>query len=584
MGITRHFYSRDRLRVLPTLLYAITDRALRLRARLVICVGLEILVVALGMTGPFALKLLIDGLTGGHIGVIAASGLVIAFIVGTLGGSLISAARRVYSQRMIDTLNSAIVDDVLKEVMPDLASRQSVDSGHTLGLIERLPYNLQILIEGFVWQIVPLAIQVGISLTIIAGVLKPLYVLVLGVTITAYAAATWFGAVQQQAVSQDASAASGEVSRTVADILRNARRVVLNGALAAERRLVRDQFEDRAAAFTGMLSSQVQMGLLQYGIAGLGLALLLILGCRDVLDHTITAGDFVLLQAYAFRLVLPLSGFGFLISQSALAMTTVRETLLLGAPEAEDEVAGEPLIFDDGAAVTLQGVSFHYGRGLPGLTNVSLTVAPGAFAVIVGPNGSGKSTLAQLMAGILTPDRGEVRIGGLPLQNIPPSQRHRYLLYVPQTVSLLNRSLLANALYPPTSQTEAELERLLTEWRFYDPARAIDFTAPVGEQGEHLSGGQRQKLELARLARVQVPVLILDESTSALDPVSEAEIIRTLRSGYRDTTTLVLITHRVDLAEAADQVIFMKNGTVQRTGTHESLLKDSAAYQKLWQT
>jgi ABC-type multidrug transport system fused ATPase/permease subunit len=188
------------------------------------------------------------------------------------------------------------------------------------------------------------------------------------------------------------------------------------------------------------------------------------------------------------------------------------------------------------------------------------------------------------MAGVLTPASGEVVVAEVPLSSVPAAQRFRFLLYVPQATGLLNRTLLENALYPPSNQTEAELTRLLTDWHFYDPGRDIDFHAGVGEQGERLSGGQVQKLELARLAGVNAPAIIMDESTSALDPTSEAEIIRTLRTGFAGRTTMVLITHRQSLAEMADQVLFMKNGRLVRTGSHETLLRDSAAYTRLWET
>jgi ABC-type multidrug transport system fused ATPase/permease subunit len=414
------------------------------------------------------------------------------------------------------------------------------------------------------------------------SVLKPAYVAILTVTLIAFTLTSWYGAVRQNAVSLEANAASGLLSETVGDVLRNARRVVLNGALPMERRLIRAQFADRERTFARMLSSQVVMGLLQFGIAGAGLFGLLILSAQDVIDGGMTVGDMVLLQAYAFRLVLPLSGFGFVISQAALAFVTVRELLDLRRGDDDPTRSSQPP--SDGAAVIVfQDVSFSYGLGLAGLQNVSLRLEPGSFNVVVGPNGSGKSTLAQVMAGVLEPRSGKVLIDDVTLDEVPRAQRFRHVLYVPQTVTLLNRSLLTNALYPPSTQSEAELLELLSAWHFYSPDRPIDLSISAGEQGERLSGGQRQKLELARISRVRVPAIILDESTSALDPASEADIIQSLRHQFDGKTTLVLITHRKTLAEMADQVLFMKNGALMRAGRHEQLLQDSAAYARLWE-
>ncbi|CAL4869301.1 Lipid A export ATP-binding/permease protein MsbA (plasmid) [Asticcacaulis sp. MM231] len=543
---------------------------------------LEVTAIGLATGGPLALKVLVDGMGQGHASTAWALGLVVAFILSWFGGGVLQAWRQGFSQNMLNRLNAVIVDEALTSVMPQLVGNRDGDSGRLLGVMERLPYSLQVIVEGLIWQIAPTLVQVLISLAIILSILKPLYVVILALTLLGFAISAWFGAVRQNTVSLEAGAAAGHVSETLGDVLRNARRVVLNGALSAERQLMAERFEAKRQAFRRMLTSQVLMALLQYGTAGLGLACLLTLGAYDVLAGRMTIGEFVLLQAYGFRLVLPLSGFGFVISQAAIALLTVREVLDLGRDEQAARIISTP---PDGAAeLVLRNVAFSYGPGLSGLHDVNVTLAPGSFNVIVGPNGSGKSTLAQVMAGLLEPTSGDVVISGVPLRTVPWDQRYRFMLYVPQTVTLLNRSLLANALYPPSGQSEADIAQLLAEWRFFDPAREIDFSLGVGEQGERLSGGQIQKLELARIAGVKVPAIILDESTSALDPASEADVIRTLRKGIRANTTLIMITHRKSVAENADQVLFMKNGTLLRAGRHEVLMQDSAAYARLWET
>jgi ABC-type multidrug transport system fused ATPase/permease subunit len=581
MATTKPYSNNGNLRIVGTLIRTALDPGLRLQWNLVCCIALELIAVALGVFGPYALKVLVDGLGREAISIYGAGFWIAVFIAAWLAGSILASLRRVFSQRIIDRVNQKLVDAALAAAIPDLSKGDVNDSGRVLGLVERLPYSLQIIAEGLVWQMAPTCLQVLLSLAIIMSVLKPAYVAILAVTLIAFTLTSWYGAVRQNAVSLDANAASGRLSATVGDVLRNARRVVLNGALPMERRLIRAQFADRERTFGRMLSSQVVMGLLQFGIAGAGLFGLLIFSAQDVIDGGMTVGDMVLLQAYAFRLVLPLSGFGFVISQAALAFVTVRELLDLRRVEEEPKRSPQPT--SNGAAlIVLDNVSFSYGLGLSGLQNVNLRLEPGSFNVVVGPNGSGKSTLAQVMAGVLEPKSGTVLIDGVRLEDVARAQRFRHVLYVPQTVTLLNRSLLTNALYPPSTQSEAELLELLSAWHFYSPDRPIDLSISAGEQGERLSGGQRQKLELARISRVRVPAIILDESTSALDPASEADIIQSLRNQFDGKTTLVLITHRKTLAEMADQVLFMKNGALMRAGRHEQLLQDSAAYARLW--
>lgn len=580
MATTRRFSSKGRTQVISTLVGAMVERKTGLRRQLGASLTLEALAMALATAGPLALRLLVDGLGQGGISVFTAGTLVILVIVGWLGGSIIQAWRQLFTQMILNRLNAQIVDEALAVAMPALVGKRHGDSGRLLAAMERLPFSLQVVMEGLVWQTGPTVLQVIISLVVILALLKPLYVVVLTVTLVGFALSAWYGAVRQNRISVDASVAAGHLSETISDVLRNARRVVLNGALPAERQLISQRFKDKKRAFRHMFASQVVVAALQYGTAGLGLACLLTLGAHDVITGMMTTGDFMLLQAYAFGLILPLSGFGFVISQAAIALINVRDVLDLGR-DGEADISG--IVPPAGAAeLVLENVSFSYGLGLSALQNVSARIEPGSFTVIVGPNGSGKSTLAQLLAGLLEPDTGNVLISGRSMRDIPQAQRYRFLLYVPQSVTLLNRSLLANALYPPSGQSQSELARMLAAWRFYDPAREIDFNTQVGERGERLSGGQIQKLELARIARVDVPAVILDESTSALDPVSEADIIATLREGYGARTTIVLITHRRSLAEIADQVLFMKNGTLLRAGKHDALMQDSAAYVRLW--
>ena len=275
-----------------------------------------------------------------------------------------------------------------------------------------------------------------------------------------------------------------------------------------------------------------------------------------------------------------MSGFGYTLSQAGVSIANLSDVLDLAGNE--HKRGGEDVPSAGPAAIELDKVGFTYGPGLPGVCDVSAKIRPGDVTVIVGPNGSGKSTLAQLIAGVLQPLSGTIRLNGRDLESISRGIRYRHIMYVPQFIGLFHRSLSDNALYPPSLQTEASLQELLTQWSFYDSGRQIDFGVMVGEQGERLSGGQIQKLELARLAGITVPAIILDESTSSLDPNSEARIIGALMNRYAGKTSIIIITHRPRLASIADQVLFMKAGRLVARGKHEDLLRSVPAYADLW--
>ena len=553
---------------------------LALRADLIFGAVIEVGVVVLGIVGPYMLKILIDGLTDKSLTLALALVAVSLFVISWAGGTVLSTWRMVYSTQVVDRLTQDLATRALRRQLALFARTREGDSGMLLGLTERLPYSLTIVVDGLLWRAIPLALQVAGSLFVMAQVIPLTYTLLLGLVLAAYVAATWLGATAYQSHAARANEAASSSSSDLGDIVRNARRVVLNGALDAETRLVESRFDAKALANQRMIWSLVVGSVLQYGLLGAGLFAVLALAARQALAEKLGVSDFVLLQAYAFRLLIPLSGFGFILSQAASAIGTVREVLdLLPGAEDENRIVGP---VQGAADIRLDQVSFRYPGTAVGLEDVTVSIAAGSFVVIAGPNGSGKSTLAQLIAGVLDPGSGRVAIAGQDIGAVAPAQRHQLGLYVPQMVTLFNRSLRDNALYPPTTQTEAGLLSLLAIWHFQDPGQTLDLSRMVGEGGERLSGGQLQKLELARIAGVRVPALILDESTSALDPTSEAEIVASLRRQMAGQTTLIAVTHRQALAEVADQVLFVKSGRLVRQGTHQQLMTDSAAYRRLW--
>jgi ABC-type multidrug transport system fused ATPase/permease subunit len=543
--------------------------------------ALEVLSIALGIAGPILLKLLVDGLTAKSLPAAWMTLCVVAFAVTWAGASICSAARVVFSTRVIDDLTGDLVSDALAARLPAAATARDGDSGRMLGLVERLPYSLLIVADGLIWRAAPLIIQLVATLAVL-GELAPLrYGVAMVAFAVVYVLVTRIGSQRHQALANQTNVAMADVSQNTGDVLRNARRVVLNGALDVELADIRAGYRRRARANQNVAGSLVRLTLFQYGSLAAGLLALLWMGGLDVVVGKLTVGDFVLLQAYALRLILPLSGFAFVLSQATVAIGNIRDVLdLLVHPENGADGADA---LPGAALVSLEHVTFHYGPGLPGVSNISAEIQPGSFTVIVGPNGSGKSTLTQVMAGLLEPADGRVALNHQDIGKLPRRNRHRHILYVPQFIGLFNRSLGANALYPPTAQTEDDMARLLNQWNFYEAGRDIDFGAPVGEQGERLSGGQIQKLELARVAGVNVPVIILDESTSALDPASEAAVISELRYRFGLRTTLIMISHRQQMAEAADHVLFLKAGRLVGQGTHDNLRAASPDYRGLWQ-
>jgi len=566
--------------ILARLTQLMLSARLGARRSLVEAFALEILVIAMGVAGPYALKLLIDMLADPSGSLLYLFVTVMLFVGCWAGASILETARLSCTAKMVDALARHFTIRALAAALPEITAARDSRSGRVPGMLERLPYSLTLVVEGLIWRLGPVILQALASLVVIAGLIRPRYVLILALTLVGFLAATWLGARRHRVHAEATNTAASHVSRTIGDIVRNARRVVLNGALERELQHVGDALGSKRHAAAGMYRSLTLMAALQFCVVGLGLVALLLLAGLDVGQGLMSAGDFVLLQTYAFRLTVPLSSLGYILAQAGVAIANIRDVLTFSTDNEEDSALPPGLTAS--SDLVAEDVRFHYGEGMPGVAGISVHVPAGSFVAIVGPNGSGKSTLAQLLAGVLEPSSGRIAVGGIDIATIPWADRHRHILYAPQFIGLFNRSLRENILYPPANQSIGDVEELLHLWRFHDPGRPIDFEMELGEQGERLSGGQVQKLELARLAGVAVPVLILDESTSALDPRSEANAIAKLRGRAGGATTLIMITHRLATAQAADRVVFMEGGRLAGCGTHRELMDRHRSYRQLW--
>lgn len=543
------------------------------------CLALEGIGIVLAILGPYVLKVLVDQLGKRGTSTIEMVAYVGLFVVAWTATTILAPLRNAYSSK----INTRLVRELSVGALAGNLSGgrwRKTDSGRVQGLVERLPYSLAIVVDGLIWRTAPLAVQLMFSLAVIVRIMSWTYVAGFAALAIGFVAVSWLGVSRQITVSRgynERLAAAGEL---LGDILKNARRVVANGTTGLELAGVGASFDERERSEASMNGSLIGLSGLQWLVMAMALFVIMIMAGSDVVHGHITAGDFVLVQAYALRLIMPLSTVAFVLSQSAGALAAVGDILdMQGVPPKvppHDTQDRKPV------SIRLEAVSFSYGPGLAGLTDITLEFPAASFTAIVGANGSGKSTLAQLIAGLLAPNAGTIQIGTRTLSGAPDEDGiAQRVLYVPQRTSLFNRDLRANLMYPPCDHDEATALDILRSWGFQDGERPIDPDLKVGEGGSALSGGQAQKLELARLLGISKPCLVLDESTSALDPRSEARVIADLRRALGITTTLILVTHRAVVAQDADQVVWLKEGRVSAIGAHHELL-NFADYRELW--
>ncbi|ARL37551.1 ATP-binding cassette domain-containing protein [Burkholderia pseudomallei] len=570
------------LRSLADVIRLMLDKDTHARRPIVAGVLVEALTSAFMLLGPIALKLAVDEMARPRFDAAKASVDIALFAVLWSASAISSIALLAYTGRIVHAVSNALLRRALHAQLPALASRASSDSGYVQGLLERLPYSLQVIIEGVLWKIVPVAIQLAVALVLIALLVPLRYAAILFAVLAAYFVFSHLSAEQYEKSAATTNEAAGALSAALGDVLANAPRVVYNGALAREIDYVGARAGARLDVDWRRSWLLTRAAACQYGIIALGMAAMFVLCVRDIAAGRITLGDFMLLQTYVLQFALPLGAYGFVLRQAGAALANVREALdIAPRPAPAAAIGAAPPPGRSGAPIAVRQLAFRRADRFA-IEPMSFDLPAGSYTAIVGHNGSGKSTLAKIVAGRLAPDEGVVAYGDVDLYRVASDARHRFALYVPQDVALLNRSLRENVRYYPSTLTDDDAARLLERLAFHKDGRPIDLDGEVGEGGARLSGGQVQKVELVRLMGVDVPAIVLDETTSGLDPHSDALGIAMLRERLGQRTTLVLITHRIANVEAADQVLFLSGGRLVAAGPHRRLVDTCDEYRAFW--
>ena len=344
----------------------------------------------------------------------------------------------------------------------------------------------------------------------------------------------------------------------------------------------RRRYEDAAIRSSRTLS-MLNVG--QGAIISVGLVAVMVMAGYGVRAGTMTLGDFVAVNAFLIQLYQPLNMLGFAYREIRNALVNMEN--MFGLMNVEPEIAdrpGAPALAVAGGEIVFDHVDFHYEKSRPILHDVSFRVAPGNTVAIVGSSGAGKSTVSRILYRFYDVAAGNVRIDGQDIREVTQASLRQSIGVVPQDTVLFNDTIYYNIGYGRPDATREEVEHAARLARIHDFIMALPkgYDSMVGERGLKLSGGEKQRVAIARTILKNPSILLFDEATSALDTRTEQEIQRSLEEVSRGRTTLV-IAHRLSTIIHADEIVVLDRGRVAERGGHSDLLARRGLYADMWQ-
>lgn len=523
----------------------------------------------------------------------ASTAAVIAVPVALLVGYGLVRLASVIFQELREALFVGVSQNAIRTValqtfrhLHGLSLRYHLDrqTGGLSRVIERGVKGIEFVLSFMLFNIIPTLIEIGMVCIILWGLFDIRFAALTFFTIVGYIAFTMIVTEWRLKFRRQMNERDTEANTKAIDSLLNYETVKYfgNEDHEAARYDVALKGYEKAAVRSITSLSLVNIG--QGGIIAAGLVLIMLMAGQGVVDGTMTIGDFVLVNTYLIQLYLPLNFLGFVYRQIRQSLTDMDDmfSLLRVGQEVSDRPGSGALDCSEGH-IRFNAVGFAYDDRRRVLDDVSFAVEPGGTLAIVGPSGAGKSTISRLLFRFYDATSGAIEIDGRDIRDVTQKSLREAIGIVPQDTVLFNDTVRYNIAYGRPGATEMEIIEAARLARIHDFIESLPdgYETRVGERGLKLSGGEKQRVAIARTILKGPRILLFDEATSALDTATEREIQKSLKEVSQGRTTLV-IAHRLSTVVDADEIVVLEKGRVAERGRHADLLTRDGLYAQMW--